>query len=78
LRRKIAAERAQSILKNLINMIDFAVHAQQLLTHTQIAWRGNEIEVGSQRFQCAKRLPQLMSKISQNVFRTRVSHSQAS
>ncbi|HXI39862.1 MAG TPA: hypothetical protein VNH83_07780 [Bryobacteraceae bacterium] len=59
-------------------MIDFAVHAQQLLAHAQIAGRGDEIKVGSQRFQCAKRLPELMSKISQNIFRTRKSHSQAS
>jgi hypothetical protein len=38
-------------------MVDFAVHAQQLLAHTQITWSGDEIEVGSQRFQRAKRLP---------------------
>jgi hypothetical protein len=44
-------------LKNLIGMNDFAVHAQQLLAHTQITGRGDEIEVGSQRFQRAERLP---------------------
>jgi hypothetical protein len=78
LRRKVAAQLTQAILKNLIDVIDFAVHAQQLLTHTQIAWRGDEVKIGSQRFQCAKRLPELMSKISQNLFRTQKSHSQAS
>jgi len=60
----------------LIRVLNFAVHAHQLLAHTPIAWGCDEIEVGSQRFQRAKRLAQLMNKFSHQIFRPRICHSQ--
>jgi hypothetical protein len=62
----------------LIGTADLQMHSAQLLVDSRIFGIGDEVEIGSQRFQRTQRLPQLMRKISQYVLGSSLSHSSAS
>jgi hypothetical protein len=53
------------------------VHPPQLLANASV-FRHDEIKIGRERFQGAKGLPHLMSKISEYIYGIHLSHSGAS